>query len=364
MKIFNIAFIGAGRITAHHINLLGKSRTLFKIVAICDLDLKKARKLSLKFKKLNIKIFSNYHEMFKTCKIDVAAIMTPSGMHYEHAKDIINKYKKNIILEKPPALKIKHLEELYKLAKKNRTNIFPIFQNRYNKAVQFLKKSIQNKELGKINICSVRVRWCRPQRYYDMSEWRGTFSQDGGALTNQGIHHLDLLRYLNGEIKSINCKMKTLGVKIEVEDTAVAHIEFKNGSVGTLEITTSARPNDFEASISLLGSKGAAQLGGIAVNKLEIYTPNSKLCKKNSENFPIVYGYGHLEVYKRVYNFLIKKNDLNVTKQDAIGTLELLHAFYLSNEIGKKIILGNKKQSKNLGKESKKISQLYRTKSI
>ena len=133
-----------------------------------------------------------------------------------------------------------------------------------------------------------------------MSVWRGTFSQDGGALTNQGIHHLDLLRYLNGEIKSVNCKMKTLGVKIEVEDTAVANIEFKNGSVGTLEITTSARPDDFEASISFLGSKGAAQLGGIAVNKLEIYTPNSKLCKKNSENFPIVYGYGHLEVYKKI----------------------------------------------------------------
>ena len=88
--------------------------------------------------------------MFKTCKIDITAIMTPSGMHYEHAKDIINKYKKNIILEKPPALKIKHLEEIYKLAKKNRSNIFPIFQNRYNKAVQFLKKSIQNKELEKL----------------------------------------------------------------------------------------------------------------------------------------------------------------------------------------------------------------------
>ena len=90
-----------------------------------------------------------------------------------------------------------------------------------------MKKSISGGKLGKINICSVRVRWCRPQRYYDMSEWRGTYSHDGGALTNQGIHHIDLLRYLNGEIKSVKAIMRTLGSKIEVEDTALATLHLK-----------------------------------------------------------------------------------------------------------------------------------------
>ena len=104
-----------------------------------------------------------------------------------------------------------------------------------------------------------------------MSPWRGTYSHDGGALTNQGIHHVDLLRYLFGEVSYVNCQMKTLGSKIEVEDTVVATFGFKNGAVGTLEITTAARPIDYEASVSILGSKGMAQIGGIAVNKLEVF---------------------------------------------------------------------------------------------
>ena len=103
------------------------------------------------------------------------------------------------------------------------------------------------------------MRWCRPQRYYNLSKWRGTFSHDGGALTNQGIHHLDLLKYLVGDISSVNCEMKTLGVKLEVEDTALSIIKFKNGAIGNLEVTTAARPDDFEASISVLGEYGMAQ---------------------------------------------------------------------------------------------------------
>ena len=108
------------------------------------------------------------------------------------------------------------------------------------------------------------MRWCRPQRYYDLSDWRGTYSHDGGALTNQGIHHIDLLRYLFGEVKTVNCKMKTFGAKIEVEDSAVANLEFQNNSIGTLEVTTAARPKDYEASISIIGSKGCTswRLGG------------------------------------------------------------------------------------------------------
>ena len=111
---------------------------------------------------------------------------------------------------------------------------------------------------------------------------------------------------MNGEVKEVNTIMKTLGSKIEVEDTGVATLVFKNGSVGNLEITTAARPEDFEASISFIGSKGMAQLGGLAVNNLEIYTPNPKMCRKNSEDFPNAYGYGHLELYKKILRFYKK----------------------------------------------------------
>ena len=123
-----------------------------------------------------------------------------------------------------------------------------------------------------IRIVNVRVRWCRPDRYYNLAAWRGTFSQDGGALTNQGIHHVDLIRYLFGEVDSVSATMKTLGSKIEVEDSVVATFNLKNGAIGSLEITTAARPIDYEASISVLCSKGMSQIGGLAVNELQVFS--------------------------------------------------------------------------------------------
>ena len=152
------------------------------------------------------------------------------------------------------------------------------------------------------------MRWCRPQRYYDLSDWRGTYSHDGGALTNQGIHHLDLLRYLGGEIDSVNATMSTLGAKIEVEDSVVGLLKYNRGAIGSLEVTTAARPDDFEASISIVGSKGLAQLGGIAVNKLEVFTPDPDSCTVHSDDFSDlpdrgrVYGRGHQSMYNDILN--------------------------------------------------------------
>jgi predicted dehydrogenase len=294
-------------------------------------------------------------------EINLVIIATPSGMHYEHAKDILCNFKKNLIIEKPLTLKVSQAEELFKISKKKGVKIFPVFQNRYNLAVKKVKQSINLNQLGKIRLVNVRVRWCRQQRYYNLSPWRGTFSHDGGALTNQGIHHVDLLRYLFGEIEYVNCEMRTLGSKIEVEDTVVATFGFKNGAVGTLEITTAARPKDYEASISLLGSKGMAQIGGIAVNKLEIFTPNQSQAEKFSENFnKNYYGFGHNYLYDSIKNFFFKKRKFLISYQDCLKTLKLLHCFYNSAEQNKKIYLVSSKDSKKLGSKNERISKLYR----
>ena len=293
-------------------------------------------------------------------KIDLVVIMTPSGMHYEHAKKIINKYKKNIIIEKPICLKTTQVEDLYKLAKKNKVKIFPVFQNRYNKAIQFLKKKKTMNALGKIRTISVQVRWCRPQRYYDLADWRGTFSHDGGALTNQGIHHLDALRYLCGELKLVNAKMSTLGANIEVEDAVVGNFELENGALGTLEITTSARPKDYNATISLVGSKGLAQIGGLALNELQIFSPDQKLCKKNSEKIPTAYGFGHFSFYKDVKNYFSNFTKFPVSTKDCLKTINLLNSFYISDEIKKTVDPMKIRDSSRLGVKNEKISKKYR----
>ena len=352
-----IGLVGAGRIAGHHIRAIKKIKD-FNIIAISDLDIQKAKKYSQKY---NILVFSHYRDMLNKIKdIDLVIIMTPSGMHYMHALDILKKYKKSLVIEKPICMKTTEVDSLYKTAKKFKCKIYPVFQNRFNKSVTKLRKEIVKGTLGKIRLVNLTLRWCRPQRYYDLSNWRGTFSHDGGALTNQGIHFIDLLRYLIGDIVSVSCKMRTLGANIEVEDTAIATMEFKNGAIGTLEVTTSVRPKDDGAFIYIAGSKGISKIGGLSANKLEKFSLNESFCKKFSENIPDPYGFGHNYIYKFVKDDFTKKSKYPINFQDCRKTIQLLNSFYISDEKNKKINTLFSKNSKRLGRKNEKISKLYR----
>jgi len=365
MKSYKIAVIGCGRIVGHHLDSIQSLQGL-KIISVCDIDETKCLEYS---KKYNVSYFTNYHKMMRSLsEIDLVVIATPSGMHYEHAMDIMKLYKKSVIIEKPTFMRIDQLQKAYYYANNNNLKIYPVFQNRYNVAVQRVKKALDNKELGDIRIMNVRLRWCRPQRYYDLSDWRGTYAQDGGALSNQGIHHIDLLRYLGGEVHTVNSIMKTFGAEIEVEDSVVSIFNYKSGSIGSLEVTTSARPDDFEASISIVGSEGLAQLGGVAVNKLEIFTPNPKDCDKYSDDFldlpdrGRVYGRGHKNMYIDIEKSLFEGVDYPINQSDCLSTISFLHSFYVSDEMSSPVEVGLLKQSSRLGKEDKNLSKLYQTK--
>lgn len=358
-KPVQVAVIGCGRVAGHHCSSIAEVDGI-KLSAVCDLVEDKASSYGKKF---NVPFFTNYHQMFKELpQINTVAIVTPSGMHFEHATEIMSRYKKNIIVEKPTFLKPSHLSAAYQLAEKEQLHIFPVFQNRYNHAIQRVKQALTDGELGAIRIIAVRVRWCRPQRYYDLSPWRGTYAQDGGALTNQGIHHVDLLRYLGGDVKKVKATMRTLGADIEVEDTIVATMVYDTKTVGVLEVTTSARPDDFEASISLVCEKGLAQIGGIAVNELQVFTPDPAACVKHSEDFSgNVYGHGHGDMYRDIATFLTKGISYPVGRQDCLNTIKLLHSFYRSDEQGRDVVVDSEEESIRLGKSDEKLAGLYQT---
>jgi len=241
--------------------------------------------------------------------------------------------------------------------------IFPVFQNRHNLAVQRVKQGLDSGELGQVRVVAVRVRWCRPQRYYDLAPWRGTFSMDGGCLTNQGIHHLDLMRYFGGEVNRVSATMCTLGSAIEVEDTAVASAVFESGSVANLEITTAARPNDYEASLSLVCEHGLAQIGGIAVNELQLYTPDPSACAISSEDFSgCVYGHGHEQLYRDIVACYDHGVDFSVSKEDVLATIQLLNSLYLSQEDKSAWVnVAKAGDSACLGKEDEQLANMYRT---
>jgi len=358
MKIYKVAVIGCGRIAGHNCRAIKLTDGL-ELVAVCDLEIEKANVYRDEF---NVPAYSNYNKMLiEIGDIDIVAIITPSGMHFEHSLDVLKNYNKHIIVEKPTFMKPSNLNQAYSVADKLDLKIFPIFQNRHNLAVQRVKEALLSDELGDIRLISVRVRWCRPQRYYDMAPWRGTFSHDGGALTNQGIHHVDLLRYLGGEVSHVNATMRTLGANIEVEDTIVSSFTYQNKAVGSLEVTTAARPDDFEASISIVGSKGLAQIGGIAVNELQIFTPNSEDCQKYSEDFSnCVYGEGHKLLYEEIYSSMESGTQYSVNQQDCLRSIRLLHAFYRSDEKSNWQEVDEDGESERLGRKNEEISKLYR----
>ena len=239
LKEINVAMLGCGRVAGHHTRSIKKVPNI-KLVAVCDLDEEKAIELATSE---GVPAFNNYHEMFfQHPEIDVVGVCTPSGMHYEHSLEIIQKYQKHVVIEKPLVMRLTEGRDLLEAASKHNLLIFPVFQYRFNKSVQYVRKASQAKEIGDLVLGTIRLRWCRPQRYYDRAPWRGTYALDGGALTNQGIHLLDLLRYLAGEW--VYADITTIGANIEVEDTGVVILEFMPRG----NLTTAARPDDFESS--------------------------------------------------------------------------------------------------------------------
>ncbi len=354
-----IALIGCGRIAGHHCRSITEVEGA-SLAAVCDLLPEKSEPYAKEF---GVPGYTDYRRMLETHPdVNLVSVITPSGMHFEHAMEVLEDFGRNLVMEKPTFLRPDHLNGAYGRAADLGLRIFPVFQNRYNLAVRRVKRAIDEGELGDIRVVSVRTRWCRPQRYYDMAPWRGTLSHDGGALTNQGIHHVDLLRFLGGEVLRVNASMRTLGADIEAEDTVVATFEYDGGAVGNLEVTTAARPDDFEASLSIVGSKGLAQIGGIAVNELQIFTPDPETCAENSEDFSAcVYGFGHKALYRDIVSCFRDGTEFPVSHRDALGTLKLLHAFYRSDESGGWVAAADGGQSPRLGRVNEEISALYRT---
>lgn len=354
-----VAVIGCGRVAGHHCRSIVATEGV-GLIAVCDLVEEKATAYAKEF---NVPYFINYHEMFKALpQINTVAVITPSGMHFEHVTEIMQLYRKHVIVEKPTFMRPSQLLGAYAIAEKLGLQVFPVFQNRYNRAVQRVREALNNGELGDIRIAAVRVRWCRPQRYYQLAPWRGTFAQDGGALTNQGIHHVDLLRYLAGKVKRVNATMRTLGAAIEVEDSVVASINFTGNTIGVLEVTTAARPDDFEASISLVCEKGLAQIGGIAVNELQVFTPDPSACAEWSEDFSgCVYGHGHKFMYRDISAALHEKTPYPVDRMDCLGTIKLLHSFYRSDETGGWVEVDSDEESSRLGRPDEVLADIYRT---
>jgi UDP-N-acetyl-2-amino-2-deoxyglucuronate dehydrogenase len=166
---------------------------------------------------------------------------------------------------------------------------------------------------------------------------------DGGVLTNQASHHVDLLEWMMGDVETVYAMSRTALVDIETEDTAVVSLRFTNGALGVIEATTAARPKDLEGSISILGEGGTVEIGGFAVNELKVWNfaepreGDEDVRGKFSVNPPSVYGYGHEAYYNHVVDCIMHDRRQLVDGLEGRRSLELINAIYESIETGREV---------------------------
>jgi predicted dehydrogenase len=343
MEKVNFAIIGCGRICQKHLDAL-KDIPEAKLISVCDEVEGRAKEAAEKAG--GVPYYTSYDEMLQTEDIDVVNILTPSGLHSKHVIDIVKKYKKHIVCEKPMALRLEDADHMIHVCDDVGVRLFVVKQNRYNLPVQKLRDAIEKKQFGKVILGTVRVRWARKQDYYDQDKWRGTWKLDGGVLANQASHHIDLLEWMLGEPVSVMAKTGTFLSNIEVEDTAAVIITFQSGALGIIEATTATRPKDLEGSISILGEKGTVIIGGFAVNKMLVWEfegmdPKEKeqVLEQYAENPPNVYGFGHKRYLENVI-FCIKNNrKALVDGLEGRKSLELINAIYESAETEREVYL-------------------------
>jgi predicted dehydrogenase len=332
--------VGCGRISRRHAELLGTSQIgQARLGAVCDIVEEKAQRLGEEF---GVPWFSDMHEMMARADLDVVSILTESGNHARHAIALAP-YGKHLLVEKPMALRLEDADAMIAACDRARIKLFVVKQNRFNVPVVKLREALEAGRFGKLVLGTVRVRWCRHQGYYHQDPWRGTWAMDGGVLTNQASHHVDLLEWMMGDVDSVFAMSTTALADIEAEDTAVVTLRFSNGALGVIEATTATRPKDLEGSISILGEGGSVEIGGFAVNQMKVWNfateqaGDAEVMTKFSVNPPSVYGFGHQAYYEHVVDCILNDRTQLVDGLEGRRSLELINAIYESVETQREV---------------------------
>lgn len=347
-----VALVGCGRISDRHSQLLGDGQISgAKLHAVCDIVPEKAAK---KAKKYGVPAYSDMHAMMAKERPDVVTVLTESGNHASNVIELAQ-YGAHIVVEKPMALKLSDADQMISACDAAGIKLFVVKQNRFNLPVVKLREAVEKGRFGKLVMGTVRVRWCRPQAYYDQASWRGTWALDGGVLTNQASHHVDLLEWMMGDVDSVFAMSRTALADIETEDTAAVLLRFSSGALGIIEATTATRPKDLEGSLSILGENGTVEIGGFAVNEMKTWdfvdgTEDDRDVLENfSVNPPNVYGFGHKEYYDHVVNAVREGGPNLVDGLEGHRSLELITAIYESVETSKEVPLRFRPRRARLG---------------
>lgn len=351
--MIRFGILGAGRVVQNrYIEVFRDELKGARVAAVCDLVPRLADQAA---SHLNAEPIYEMEQLLARNDVDVVLVATESGNHFRHVRQALDAGK-HVVVEKPPALipdEIIKNEE----AASNKTLMYaPVFQNRFNPAMRILKEHFDRGRFGKLVLATVRLRWCRYQDYYE-DGWHGTWKMDGGVINQQAIHHVDALQWVCGPVHEVSAMQSNALNRMEAEDTTVANVKFEDGALGVIEATTAARPEDFEASLSVVGEKGFVVVNGIALNWIDTWQfvdslpEDETIPEQFSQKVPTGYGLSHGPLLQEIVNRIAQgRTDPPITGSDCVPTVNLVHALYRSAETGGIVRLRDGLLSSRLGK--------------
>jgi UDP-N-acetyl-2-amino-2-deoxyglucuronate dehydrogenase len=334
------AIVGCGRIAANHMEAVKIHHERAELVAVCDTN---PKALAAAVDRTGARGYRSMAELIGNVQTDVIVLATPSGLHPQQAIDAASAGF-DVMTEKPMATRWQDGLAMVKACDEANARLFVVKQNRRNRTLQLLKRAVGAERFGRIYMVAVNVFWTRPQSYYDSAAWRGTWEFDGGAFMNQASHYVDLLDWLIGPVESVMAYTGTLARNIEVEDTGVAALKWRNGAMGSINVTMLTYPKNMEGSITILGERGTVRVGGVAVNEISHWEfdqkdPMDDEISDASYQTTSVYGFGHPLYYDNVISTLRGEAEPETDGREGLKSLELLIAMYLSARDGKRINL-------------------------
>ena len=338
--MIRFGLVGCGAIAKRHADILASGSVPGATLgAVCDLDALRAKSFADKY---GVTAHTTLDSLINMGGVDATTVLTPSGLHAKHTIELAA-YGKPIVVEKPMALTLPDADAMIAACDRHGARLFVVKQNRFNRPVMAVRQALEARRFGKLVLGTVRIRWCRPQSYYDQAPWRGTWAHDGGVLANQASHHIDLLEWMMGEVESVSAMSTRALARIEAEDTAVAILRFRSGALGVVEATTATRPKDLEGSLSVLGETGSTEIGGFAVNELKTWNFSQPIPSDESifanfgQNPTHKHGYGHAAYYAHIVECLQENKRQLVDGLEGRKSLELIIAIYEAIETGREV---------------------------
>ena len=334
------ALAGCGRIATNHMESLKVHAERAELVAVCDTD---PGALAAAVERTGARGYPSFSAMLAGAEADCVVLATPSGVHSLQAVEAA-RAGFDVVTEKPMATRWQDGLAMVRGCDEAGARLFVVKQNRRNRTLQLLRHAVDAGRFGRIYMVAVNVFWSRPQTYYDSSPWRGTWEFDGGAFMNQASHYVDLLDWIIGPVESVMAYTGTLARNIEVEDTGVAALKWRNGAMGSINVTMLTYPKNLEGSITVLGERGSVRVGGVAVNEIlhwDFEAPHEMDAETKDASYQTtsVYGFGHPLYYNNIIDTLRGEAKAETDGREGLRSLELLIAMYKSARDGRRINL-------------------------